>query len=133
MRPIISDAFLEALHAWDLSLHAGASPRPDGFELVSLERHCESGKFSGHDDDYLAPVFDAAMGDRVNRSFRALNPTGQVAVKTHVLWSCYSPLTGLVVDWEIQRAHEALHAKLSEPAYENILCVSLKSMERVCE
>lgn len=130
-RPYISERLIDAFEAWVGYLNSGPTPIPAGHSLGSLESNAASGKYGGHSDAFRE-VVDINLGVKMDDAFRKLMPQQQVCIKTHVLWSCYSPLTGTSTDWPKMREHEAKHAALNEQAYELNLISAIAELERAC-
>lgn len=131
VRPYISERLIDAFESWVGFLNSGESPTPKGSAIGSVWLNAASGKYGGHSDAFRE-VVDINLGVKMDDAFRKLMPTQQTCIKTHVLWSCYSPLTGTSTDWPKMREHEAKHAALNEDTYELNLISALAELERAC-
>ena len=130
-RPYISERLIDAFEDWVGFLNSGQNPAPKGAAICSIWGGAGTGKDVSRDSKVIDEV-DINQGVKMDDAFRKLMPQQQVCIKTHVLWSCYSPLTGMSTDWPKMREHEAKHANLNEETYELNLISAIAELERAC-
>ena len=131
VRPHISERLIDAFEAWVGFLTSGPNPMPKGAGICSIWASSGSGKGTRKNGQVIEEI-DINLGVKIDDAFRKLMPTQQTCIKTHVLWSCYSPLTGMSTDWPKMREHEARHANLNEETYELNLISAIAELERAC-
>lgn len=132
-RPAVSAALIDAMRAWEDWLNSGGSPMPRGGSLGSVEGRAASGKQTGARVDIWDDPIDPTKGVRVDDAFRKLAPAQQVCMRTHFLWSAWSPAVAEVyTPWAEIRQVEAEHAALPPEVYERVLVNAIAEMERAC-